>query len=135
MTLTRLDLSNNRIGEQGAFVIADGMDRNKTIVHLAMDGNPVGSAGGRELLRAMRELGDLRDISLKGCNVKQCDKNLFAFDPTMPAGPYSLDLSKKFDRAVASQLIKAVKGNGGRDRWHEFTMSMRYRGDDKLVRP
>jgi Ran GTPase-activating protein (RanGAP) involved in mRNA processing and transport len=131
-TLKRLDISHNRIAEQGAFVIADGMGRNKTLMQLSMDGNPVGGTGGRELLRAMRELRGLREISLKGCCMKTSDQKLMVFDATQPAGDYVLDLSKQYDRAVASQLIKVVRNSGGRDRWHELQLAMRYRGDDKL---
>ena len=74
--LHRLDLAHNRIEEIGAFVIADGMDRNKTITQLVMDGNPVGQEGGRNLLRAIRELGDLRDISIRDCQMTSSDQKV-----------------------------------------------------------
>lgn len=126
--LLRLDLSHNRIEVPGAFVIADGMDRNKTITQLVMDGNPIGQAGGRELLRAIRELGDLRDISLKDCNIKGTDQKMMNFDPSAPSGPYRLNLNAKYDRAIAAQLIKVIKGSGGRDRWCEVGIALRFRG-------
>ena len=45
-TLKTLNLSHNRIQTMGAFVIADGIDENKTIIRLTMDGNPIGMEGG-----------------------------------------------------------------------------------------
>ncbi len=126
--LQRLDLAHNRVEVPGAFVIADGMDRNKTLTKLVMDGNPIGHAGGRELLRTIRELGDLRDISLRDCNIQSRDTKLMDFDPSAPSGEYNLDLSNNYDRAIVAQLLKVVKGSGGRDRWCEVSLALQYRG-------
>jgi hypothetical protein len=125
-SLQRLDLSHNRIQTMGAFVIANGMSTNQSLLHLSMDGNPVGMAGGRELLRAMRKLGDIREISLRDCNIKHSDQKLVDFDPTKPANDgkmYQFDISKPYDQAVVSQLIRIVGDSGGRDRWREVTRS------------
>ena len=64
--LVRLDLGHNRIEATGAFVIADGMDRNMTLRNLIMDGNPIGMAGGREMLRAIREGSHHCSLTLGG---------------------------------------------------------------------
>lgn len=134
-TLRRLDLAHNRIEVVGAFVIADGMDRNKTLTKLVMDGNPIGQAGGRELLRTIRELGELRDISLRDCNIQGKDTKMLNFDPSAPSGEYNLDLSNNYDRAIVAQLLKVVKGSGGRDRWCEVSLALQYRGLSNEVCP
>lgn len=125
-TLRTLNLSHNRIQTMGAFVIADGMDENKSINRLTMDGNPIGFEGGRELLRAMRNLGDIREISMVDCNIKQSEQRLVNFDPTKPDNdgkPYELDISKKYDQAVVNQLLRIKADSNGRDIWEAVTLS------------
>jgi hypothetical protein len=60
---------------------------------------------------------------------------MFNFDPSKPSGEYTLDLNKPFEKATVAQLIKVVQNSGGRDRWCEVSISLRYRGISPPVCP
>jgi hypothetical protein len=61
-----------------------------------INSNPLGSDGARAIMRAMRnnDGSDQRSIGIESCTLH----NVVVFDPTKPAGTYSLDLSQAYDR-------------------------------------
>ncbi|CAK4697956.1 unnamed protein product [Aphanomyces euteiches] len=111
-TLRSLDLSYNNVGSRGALVIASAARVSKSLRHLGMNGNNIGLEGGRALMFAMcsnpADLGC--NIEIVGCNLASTSRGKTAadklFDPTNPAGVYSLDLSDPFDQMIAKELLR-----------------------------
>ena len=60
-------------GGQGALVLSNALCANSTLLHLNLDGNPIGSGGARSMARAMNNAqipqgGAQRIISMNGCS-------------------------------------------------------------------
>lgn len=120
-SLTLLDLSYNRIYDQGCMMLGSMMKSNRTIVKLVMDGNAVGLAGGRALMNSLRDLGDARDISLRECNMAdRSGKGLGGghrsnaagsalFDAHSPAGKYRLNLADAYDLGIATEICELME--------------------------
>jgi hypothetical protein len=75
-----------------------------------INSNPLGSDGARAIMRAMRnhDSTEQRSIGIEGCTLH----NVVVFDPTKPAGTYSLDLSKAYDRVRFVTCRVAVWAHG-----------------------
>ena len=66
-----------------------------------INSNPIGSDGARAIMRAMRK----NDVEPRSIGIQSCTlNNVVVFDPSNPAGTYSLDLSQAYDR-VRTQAV------------------------------
>ena len=45
------------------------------------------------------------------------------FDPADPGGAYTLNLARPYDRAVANELLRAVRVSAGYDEWQEVLLN------------
>ena len=63
-TLLRLDLTCNRIGNEGARGLAAGVEKNRSLRHLHLDGNQLGDAGAAALCDALRSNAGMRRCTL-----------------------------------------------------------------------
>ena len=110
-TLQTLDLSNNGIGEQDAFILSEAVFVNKGLKYLVLNGNPLGLIGGQNMFSAMDRKGfDSFSVLFHGCNIEMHDNNLF--DPSSPEGHHCLDLSQPYQRAVAMSLYRKCCESG-----------------------
>ena len=66
-SLLHVNLGHNSIQGKGAFVLADCLSRNTSLLRLDLDGNPVGMQGGRALLRAVCS-GIKLVLHMQSCN-------------------------------------------------------------------
>ena len=69
VSLTTLDLRNNRIGSTGIASLADGLRTNGTLVTLDLRWNSAGSSGGLALEHALAENASLLRLPLQGNRV------------------------------------------------------------------
>ena len=103
---------------KGAMVLADSLKENKTLQEILLDANPIGTKGGRAVLRAMRfwsqTFQDERQISVAKCNMAVTSASDL-FDPLEPGGFWSCDLADPYERVVANELVQlAVRARPGR---------------------
>ncbi|RHY25843.1 hypothetical protein DYB25_004230, partial [Aphanomyces astaci] len=97
-TLRTLDLSYNNVGCRGALVLASAASKTKTLRNLLLNGNNIGKEGGRALMFAMCSTQTDQGTRNGGKGK--------IFDPTDPAGEYSLDLTDPFDQMIATELLR-----------------------------
>jgi hypothetical protein len=72
-----------------------------------INSNPIGSDGARAIMRAMRKNDtEPRSIGMESCTLH----NVVVFDPSSPAGTYSLDLSQAYDRVRTSSNRHPTRG-------------------------
>ena len=116
--ISYLNLSHNRIKPTGALMLAEGVQRNSSLMELVLDGNPVDKEGYRALVLACLQEdpslegsrtallvsdGELPDpsqakdvrsskinVSLQGCHGGLISMSLF--NPMEPSGDYDLDM-------------------------------------------
>jgi len=92
-------------------VLAPAIIHNVTLKKLDLSRNPLGSYGGRVIVHAYNnsKVQD-REMIFQGCDLSLEDvKNVTdfnQFDPEAPSGHYRLDLSDRFQRAVAQRLVE-----------------------------
>lgn len=103
--LERMDLGYNQIDMNSCFCLAHGLRLSRSIMKLSLEGNPIGSSGMRQLMKAKNE-NQLVDFEL---NLKLCDSEVEMaaetslvniFDQSNPEGSYSLKLDKQYDQIV-----------------------------------
>jgi Ran GTPase-activating protein (RanGAP) involved in mRNA processing and transport len=97
-SLLFLDLSSNRIGEEGTKAIAEGLKENQTLRSLQLNGNPIGDHGVMIIIESVGVYCSVRDLGLQDCSTSKTGAGIF--DPLNPTGQYSLDLAKEFDREL-----------------------------------
>ncbi|ETW08298.1 hypothetical protein, variant [Aphanomyces invadans] len=118
-TLRTLDLSYNNVGCRGALVLASAASKTKTLRHLLLNGNNIGKEGGRALMFAMcsTQTDQGCDIEITGCNLASTNQGKSGkgkiFDPTDPAGEYSLELTDPFDQMIATELLRLATNKKG----------------------
>ena len=105
-----LNLSNNAIDEQGAFLLAGGLETNCKLKRLVLDHNQLTQPGARAI-----QMSGVRDdhaivISMLDCGIAR-DSHAH-FDTNEPAGTYRLDLSTQYAHYVLKSMLRIVhRGN------------------------
>jgi hypothetical protein len=102
--LAELRLNHTRCGPAGSLLLAEGLLRNVTLERLELRGNPIGDDGGRHLLTAPQKNKVLLTIRMEGSNFSIKSGGQERFNFRSPEGHYKLNLANPVDRAVASQL-------------------------------
>lgn len=102
--LANLRLNHTRCGPAGALLLAEGVARNVTLKRLELKGNPIGDDGGRHLLTALQSNKVLETIQMEGSNLSVKSHGQERFNFKSPEGHYKLNLANPVDRAVASRL-------------------------------
>jgi Ran GTPase-activating protein (RanGAP) involved in mRNA processing and transport len=111
-TLHVLDLSNNGIGEQDAFILSEAVFVNKGLRQLILNGNSIGVTGGQNMFGVMDRKGfDVFNVALHGCNMEQHDASM-TFDPALPEGHHRLELAQPYQRAIAMSLYRKCCESG-----------------------
>ncbi|KAF0693865.1 Aste57867_15207 [Aphanomyces stellatus] len=111
-TLKVLDLSYNNVGCRGALVLASAASKSKSLRRLLLNGNNIGKEGGRALMFATcaNTADQGCEIEITGCNLASTHTSRGGgdkfFDPTDPAGDYSLEMTDPFDRMIATELLR-----------------------------
>ena len=103
-----LNIGYNRINLRGATALAGHLENNGNIGTIILDGNPIGMAGIRVLMKAAKKAGENKDfppeLSLHNCEKGTGLKS--AFDPQEPAGDYEIDMADGFSGGVLKSLLK-----------------------------
>jgi len=86
--LKYLDLSNNVIDIQGAYLLASGLESNRTLETLVLDKNHLTQTGARAIQMAGVRDDHAIKISMCDCGISQ--QNGHHFDPVEPAGTLHL---------------------------------------------
>lgn len=115
VTLKDLDVSFNAIKPKAALVLAGAFHTNHTLERLDVSGNPVGKRGGEALVTAVRRF-QLPDralmIHLANADLDVEDGGI-VFNPTAPAGDYTLDMATPYARMVARELYRLATTHHG----------------------
>jgi hypothetical protein len=118
--LESLDLTYNRLNSDSCSFMAAGVKKNTTLSHLNLSHNPVGDNGSRIIYKAaaqseeiMKLKGDHHERALLmndcGLGISQNDQ----FDPSDPAGKYTLDMSETKSQNVLLSLFHLVANGSG----------------------
>ena len=118
--LEYLDLSHNRLTSNSCSFLAPGVKKNSTLLYFNLSNNPVGQNGSRIIYKAtsqseqiMKLKGDHHERALLmndcGLGISQNDQ----FDPSDPAGRYSLDMSESKSQNVLLSLFQLVANGSG----------------------
>ncbi|EQC33192.1 hypothetical protein SDRG_09176 [Saprolegnia diclina VS20] len=114
--LERVDLSDNNVSAQAALVLSQTILVNARLRFLVLDGNPLGSQGGRSLFHAVAQCPNKQlRISMQRCNFDLNVHNASKFNPDDVSGQYELDLAVPYERSIAIELVRcATRKNGCR---------------------
>ena len=104
-SIKELYLCNNNITAMACFTICIGIQENLALLHVAMDGNPIGEAGAKALMQVPTATGNRVSVSARGCNTQLRDEKCW-FDQKYPCRKYELDLSDPFQRGIAFQVLR-----------------------------
>lgn len=108
-TLVELDMSNNAIKGPGAVVIATGLNINKSVKHVRLQGNPIGRAGARAFMMAMGD--DEKDINMTECVLDARAEDAGMFNSNEPNGRHVLNLSSPYERTVVAEILQLATEN------------------------
>lgn len=109
-TLKYLNIANNNIRPRACFIIMSGIKSCQTLRYINLTSNLIGEVGARALVSVNVALGDEVDIDIKGCSLKIVDSDAW-FDSRKPAGSYSFNLSKPYDRSICIELLRLSADN------------------------
>ena len=74
--LKSLYLENNKFGDQGASVIADVLNTNKTLTEIKLIGAKIGDAGANAMGDSLKRNSTLKKLSCVDTRVVPCNTNL-----------------------------------------------------------
>ena len=104
--LQRLDLSHNGLTYRSAVVLSCMLDTSASLEEVSVDGNNIGSLGGRLLLRAMhaaaRRQRPLR-VRMSDCGLRTSCAGAPSLD--VPSGPLLLNLEDPYEHALATTYL------------------------------
>ena len=108
--LRHLDLANNAIDIEAAYLLAGGLEHNRTLQRLVLDQNQLTQVGARVVQMAGVREDHVTIISMSDCSLASSDTG---FDNTEPAGTYQVDLSRHESWHVLKSLVRTVKAGNG----------------------
>jgi hypothetical protein len=111
-----LDLSENRLGPKSCFILAASFVQNSDLKHVVFDGNPITMQGARELLRCATHGKDGKEV-MRTFSLEKCAMGTVApsvYNPSEPAGFYSLDMSDSSNVRILRNLIKLRNDGDGK---------------------
>lgn len=127
-SLTRFDVSLNRLDFSGALLLEDALEKHKSLVYLDANSNPMGVIGLRSMLRLMlRETNKILHFSADDCfgalaseearpssdvfllQTDEVSRSEKVFSATNPAGWYDLDLRRHYHRALLRMIYKSCE--------------------------
>lgn len=74
--LLTLDISENKIGVNGAKHIADALKENSSLTYLSMDRNEIGSTGAASLAETLRENQTLKTLILSSNKIESKSRSI-----------------------------------------------------------
>jgi Ran GTPase-activating protein (RanGAP) involved in mRNA processing and transport len=118
--LESLDLRFNRLTSDSCSFMAPGVKKNTTLTYLNLSNNPVGDNGSRIIYKAAAQSEEVmklkqdhheRALLMNDCGlgISQNDQ----FDPSDPAGKYTLDMSETKSQNVLLSLFHLVASGSG----------------------
>jgi len=114
-SLTKLDLSLNRMGYQGGLILEDQLEKHENLRDLIVSHNPLGVLGMRHLFRLlMRPTSKLKVLTYDKCSQRASGdtgrSNLLS--ASRPGGKFTFNFSRPYDRALLRMLYKACERLG-----------------------
>jgi len=114
-SMVKLDISYNGIMPKGTLVMSHALEENQALLDVSFEGNCIGEAGGKALLRAMRQAAEKKRqlrINFNNCNLHWEDPSLFnRHEPKQ--GQYSLHLDDPYDYMVGRVLFEIYNNSFG----------------------
>lgn len=105
-TLSKLDVSINRVDYRAALVCEDALEENTVLKELDVSSNPLGSHGMGALVRLLtRDASGLLHLICNGCS-SHTEAGEDLFNASNPSGFYKLNLALPEDRARLRKLYK-----------------------------
>ncbi|OQR98298.1 hypothetical protein ACHHYP_08760 [Achlya hypogyna] len=112
--LERVDIADNNVSAQAALVLSQTILANERLTHLTLDGNPLGSQGGRSLFHAVAQCPNKRlHLSMERCNFDVHVHNASKFNPDDVSGKYELNLAVPYERSIAIELVRCATLKNG----------------------
>ncbi|XP_044162704.1 NLR family CARD domain-containing protein 3-like [Acropora millepora] len=110
--LTWLELSGNRIGNEGADALAKGLKENSTLTSLDLSHNRIGNDGADALAKGLKENSTLTSLDLSNNRIGNDGADALAKGLKENSTLTSLDLSNnRFGNDGAHALAKGLKAN------------------------
>jgi hypothetical protein len=125
-------MSHNSIEGKSGAMLAEGIERNESLLHFIIDDNPLGLTAARLLMRAspkglytphvlkveppdcLHPKGNKeRELSMLRCGNSNMAKEASVFDPSSPDGDYELDMSNAYSAVVLEHIIKHISSGTG----------------------
>jgi hypothetical protein len=110
-SLEYLNVSNNNINSTACFTICVGLEENKTLSTLIMDGNPIGELGFTVTSQMPIVIGGRLHVSTAKCNTRIRDAEDYKIDINNIADRYELDMSRPFERAIMYKILNVASSN------------------------
>jgi len=105
----------NNVLPKGTIVMAHALEENHHMLDCNLEGNCIGEAGGKALLRAMRMAAEKKRqlrINFKNCNLHYSEPDLFnRYEPKM--GSHSFHLDDPYDYMKARVLFEVYNNSFG----------------------
>jgi hypothetical protein len=108
-----LDLSHNSIDGKSGAMLAEGLERNESLLRFIINDNPIGLTAARLLMRASPKGNKERELSMLRCGCSNIAKEASVFDPSSPDGDYELDMSNPYSAVVLEHIIRHISFSTG----------------------
>jgi len=110
-TMTKLDVSLNRIDFRTALVLEDALQDHIKLTRLTISQNALGTLGMRSIIRLIaRDSAGLDDVETDGCFTgSEPATGEPTFSNANPGGKYVLQLHKPYHRAILRMLYKTCE--------------------------
>jgi hypothetical protein len=108
-----LIMSHNSIEGKGGAMLAEGLERNESLLRFIIDDNPLGLTAARLLMRASPKGNKERELSMLRCGNSNMAKEASVFDPSQPDGDYELDMSNPYSSVVLEHILKHLSSGTG----------------------
>jgi len=109
-SLTKLDISMNRVDFRGALVMEDALNKNRTLTQLDVSHNPLGVLGLRSAFRLLsQDSSVLMHFTAKDCSSSletSAASGIQQFNLTNPGGRYVLRLHRPYHRALLQMFYR-----------------------------
>lgn len=119
-SISDLNVSHCQMGPREASILFSALTPTSPLLQLDVSGNPIGRAGGRQLVRCLYRRGNLLrkavlfepvTIDLRDCNLT--DESADAFDPEQPPSSMVLNLADGYQRHLVGLVLQLTSERPG----------------------
>eukprot|EP01038_Epipyxis_sp_PR26KG_P004053 gene4053-5796_t len=106
-TLKYLKISHNNITSKTCFNILCGVRSCKSLVEVDLSENPIGEGGTKALMSLSISPYNYVTVDIKGCSLRIKDPSCW-FDVNNLEKEYNLDLSSSYERSVCIEILRHI---------------------------